>query len=245
MAMRTLAWVLLAAVALGGCSAEPSERPPAPDASRVAFIGEGDNGGAQAKLVGLLQGDAATGCLWLEMPDGHKVPLFLRMNDGLLDVKAEPPAVTDRAGIVAAVGDTVEVVGGSSSVGAVDPCDASSGQPFVADGIRRASAVDLPPQVKLEQLRRVCSPDGGLALSAQLTLSGARFEPVELQLEVFGAQGETLTRRTFQVSQSHGEIRAPVAESQMSTEWNVLVSFGEQVIAQDVVAADAATPPCD
>lgn len=68
-----------------------------------------------ALAFGTLRADAATGCLWLEGPDGEPTGELLLQGDSYrVDFAASPAAVLDGDELVARVGDKVEVGGGST-----------------------------------------------------------------------------------------------------------------------------------
>jgi hypothetical protein len=69
----------------------------------------------EALATGVLRADLATGCLWLESPDGAStVQLLLQGDSYRVDLAAAPAAVLDGDTVVARIGDRIEVGGGIS-----------------------------------------------------------------------------------------------------------------------------------
>lgn len=89
-----------------------------------------------AASAGVLRGDRATGCLWLEGPTGDRMPLVLTLASAGTDFAATPPAVRTQSQVFAHFGDSVSVGGGYDKHWA-DPECAALGTPFVAWQIER------------------------------------------------------------------------------------------------------------
>lgn len=106
----------------------PTTRPKSADTagvSRAAVLPASADGSHQEALAkGLLRADTASGCLWLEQPDGgSRTQLLLQGEAYSVDFGASPAAVLDGSTIVARVGDEVQAGGGlSDDEAGVDGC---------------------------------------------------------------------------------------------------------------------------
>jgi hypothetical protein len=129
MIVRAASVVLLLPFALVGCSAASADREPSVQAratspttqddavGRAAFL-PGPGPGYEALATGMLHGDPASGCLWLEQatldePGVRQVPLRVFDDDAYVDFGASPAEVRTRHGrLLHRLGDDVSLGGG-------------------------------------------------------------------------------------------------------------------------------------
>jgi hypothetical protein len=112
----------------------------APDVSRAAFL-PGPGPGQDALGTGVLSGDPATGCLWLQQLTGAPgTPLLLYSDTARADFSTTPFRLLDGERVLAVGGTPIEVGGGGLGPGGpagVPGCPVS-GAPFAGVLLERS-----------------------------------------------------------------------------------------------------------